>query len=190
MDTLTHTLAGMLLGECAARSLPERRSTVPLDQRRRLYLPLLTVGSNLPDADFVYSLVTGSKLDYLLHHRGHSHTVIGLLIGTWLLYAGASAWLRRSQAQLTGLDRSWLAAACLLGPVLHVAMDATNTYGVHPFWPFDARWHYGDAVFIAEPLLWVAAVPLLGLLQSSGLRLGFALLVIAALGLLFSTGLL
>src|SRR5690349_5308353 len=117
MDTLTHTLAGMLLGECAARSMPARGSTVPLERRRPLYIALLTVGSNLPDADFIYSLLTGSKLDYLLHHRGHSHTVLGLLIAAGLLHAGARAWLRRSQLQLTGFDSWSLLAACVLGPV-------------------------------------------------------------------------
>lgn len=39
-------------------------------------------------------------------------------------------------------------------------MDFTNNYGVHPFWPFSNRWFYGDAVFIAEPLLWAACAPL------------------------------
>jgi inner membrane protein len=39
-------------------------------------------------------------------------------------------------------------------------MDFTNNYGVHPFWPASNRWFYGDAVFIAEPLLWAACAPL------------------------------
>ena len=39
-------------------------------------------------------------------------------------------------------------------------MDFTNNYGVHPFWPLSNRWFYGDAVFIAEPLLWAACAPL------------------------------
>jgi inner membrane protein len=36
-----------------------------------------------------------------------------------------------------------------------VWLDSFNTYGVHPFYPFDASWFYGDAVFIFEPWLWV-----------------------------------
>jgi inner membrane protein len=189
MDTLTHTLAGMLLGECAARCVPEGRSSIPLEQRRALYIGLLAVGSNLPDADFIYSLVTGSKLDYLLHHRGYSHTVVGLIVAAMLLYAAGRAWLRRNHLQPPAVELRWLAAAALAGPVLHVSMDATNTYGVHPFWPFDARWHYGDSVFIVEPLFWAAALPLLGLLQSLALRLLMAVVTTAALALLFSAGL-
>ena len=187
MDTLTHTLAGLVLGECAARSIPTSRSTLHLEQRRGLFIALLTVGSNLPDSDFLYSLVTGSKLDYLLQHRGHSHTVFGLLAAAALLFAAGWTWLRRAHWQASRTDLAWLAAASLIGPVLHVTMDATNTYGVHPFWPFSAQWSYGDAVFIIEPLLWLAAVPVLGLVQRNGLRLALTLVIVAALALLFSS---
>ena len=30
-----------------------------------------------------------------------------------------------------------------------------TVYGIHPFAPFDARWMYGDAVFIFEPWIWL-----------------------------------
>jgi len=38
---------------------------------------------------------------------------------------------------------------------LHIAFDAFNNYGVHPFAPFEDRWFYGDAVFIIDPWLWL-----------------------------------
>ncbi len=38
--------------------------------------------------------------------------------------------------------------------VSHLALDAANSYGVHPFFPVDNRWYYGDAFFIFEPWLW------------------------------------
>jgi inner membrane protein len=190
MDTLTHTLAGLVLGECAARSTPATRTGLSLAQRRGLYITLLTLGSNLPDSDFLYSLVTGSKLDYLLHHRGHTHTVPGLLLGAALMFGLAWTWLRRARWPLQPADRTWLAAWSLLGPALHVSMDFTNTYGVHPFWPFSDRWLYGDSVFIIEPLLWAAAMPVLALVQSHWLRLLIGATVAAALLLLFSSELL
>jgi inner membrane protein len=39
--------------------------------------------------------------------------------------------------------------------VSHLVLDSWNSYGVHPFWPFDARWIYGDSIFIVEPWLWL-----------------------------------
>ena len=43
--------------------------------------------------------------------------------------------------------------ACAL--LSHIVADAWNSYGVHPFWPFDNHWYYGDAINIYEPWLWV-----------------------------------
>ena len=37
----------------------------------------------------------------------------------------------------------------------HLVLDSWNSYGVHPFYPFDMRWYYGDAMFIVEPWLWL-----------------------------------
>ena len=45
-----------------------------------------------------------------------------------------------------------LVAVNLLG---HVALDGLNWYGVHPFYPFESRWYYGDAVFVFEPFVWL-----------------------------------
>ena len=49
--------------------------------------------------------------------------------------------------------RFWALLASGLGS--HLLLDALNVYGVHPFHPLGSRWYYGDAVFIAEPWLWV-----------------------------------
>ncbi len=45
--------------------------------------------------------------------------------------------------------------------MIHLALDFSNNYGVHPFWPVSNRWFYGDAIFIVEPWFWVVAIPLL-----------------------------
>jgi inner membrane protein len=45
-----------------------------------------------------------------------------------------------------------LVAVALLS---HLVLDSWNSYGVHPFWPVDSRWYYGDAIYIFEPWLWV-----------------------------------
>jgi inner membrane protein len=48
--------------------------------------------------------------------------------------------------------RFWFAMAAALGS--HILADSWNSYGVHPFWPLDNRWLYGDSVYILEPWLW------------------------------------
>jgi inner membrane protein len=152
LDNLTHSLVGAALAQAA---LPAAAA----DPRRRLFLAVGVVAANLPDADLLYVGITPPPVGYLLHHRGHTHTVVGLVaqglfFGLLLLVVPAvRRRLAGARARLWGLIAAGLAT--------HLLLDAGNSYGVHPFHPFDSRWYYGDAVFILEPWLWVLlAVPL------------------------------
>jgi inner membrane protein len=189
MDNLTHSLLGAVVGETLARFVPTAKALLPEPTRRSLYVSLMVIGGNLPDLDSLYARITGGKLGYLLHHRGHTHTVVGAIVIALLMYGVCLLWLRwRSIASSRG-DRWWLAAIALLAPLLHIAMDATNEYGVHPFWPFDNHWMYGDAIFIVEPLFWAAAAPLVFLLQHRVARGAVSVIVLAGIALSFGTGL-
>ena len=159
MDNVTHTLIGALLGETVARTTRGDPRGLPGEVRRNLLVATAAVGSNLPDIDVLYSFI-GGKLNYLLQHRGHSHTIIGALLLAAVAFAIARWRLRRRGHAPSSGDMRWLAGVFAITPLLHIGMDATNNYGVHPFWPLDNRWFYGDAVFIAEPLLWAACAPL------------------------------
>ena len=160
MDNLTHTLAGLVAAETLLASSPQRDALA--GRTRRLLLGASVVANNLPDADFVYTRITPGKLGYLLHHRGHTHTLVfGLILGL-ATYFVFSRWLGRKPPESEALRRveRWnLLGLCLLGPLLHIALDGTNNYGVHPLWPVNTSWFYGDSVFIIEPWLWVAALP-------------------------------
>ena len=188
MDNITHTIVGTLIGEVAARVAPARRSTLPATTRRNLCVTLAAIGSNLPDTDLLYSFF-GAKLNYLLHHRGHTHTVlIALLLGVAAL-AITRWWIRRRGLQASPADYALLTTVLLFTPLLHIAMDFTNNYGVHPFWPLDNRWFYGDSVFIIEPLLWAACAPLAFIFKTHLARFAVLLLVVAAIALCFFSGL-
>jgi inner membrane protein len=67
-------------------------------------------------------------------------------------------------------------------------MDFTNNYGVHPFWPLLDRWFYGDAVFIAEPLLWAACAPLVFTFRSKLARFIVGAVLAIGIGLALFTG--
>ncbi len=123
-----------------------------------------------------------NKLVYLLQHRGYTHTVVGCVALALLLYVGAECWLRWKHLTPTRGDRLALAGMALFGTMLHLAMDALNSYGVHPFWPLQNRWFYGDSVFIVEPLYWIATAPLFFVMRSKLARLVIALALLAALG--------
>ena len=186
MDNLTHSVVGLGVGALIDRSLPPEPDPLRERLRARLLLTVCCLASNFPDLDLVLTPLLDAPLGYLLHHRGHTHTLLAalgeaaLLLGlVWLLWPGARRLLRDSpQARRGAL---YAAAAGLL---LHLGMDGLNVYGVHPFWPLDARWYYGDLVFIVEPVFWIAfGVPLASMVRTRWLRrLLQGLLVLAPIG--------
>ena len=188
MDNITHTLAGTLLGEVAWRGLRSANSNLDEPVRRGLFLAIGIIGSNLPDIDFVYPLITQNKLDYLSQHRGYTHTLLGAVFGAVLLVALVEVWCRWRRMRPSSSDRVGFAAMALGALAAHVAMDFTNNYGVHPLWPFYNGWVYGDSVFIVEPALWVAAAPLLFVMRSRIARGLIALVLIGAMVLTFASG--
>jgi inner membrane protein len=188
LDNLTHTLIGVLVGEAAARVLPQRHSALPAAQRRAVFVTTLAIGSNLPDLDLLYTAVYRSKLDYLLQHRGYTHTLIAAVLFAGIVYALCLAWLRSRKQKPSPTDRWQLAAVAMFGPMVHIGMDATNNYGVHPFWPLDNHWFYGDAIFIIEPLLIASCAPLVFVLRTLLARTLVALALAIALGLALGSG--
>jgi inner membrane protein len=187
MDNLTHTLIGALVGEAVARVIPRGQSDLPELTRRNLCVTLAAVGSNLPDSDLLYSFF-GGKVNYLLHHRGHTHTIlIALLLGAAVFWL-TRWWLRRRNLQASSADLRLLAGVLLLTPLLHIAMDFGNNYGVHPFWPLDNRWVYGDSIFIIEPLFWAACAPLAFIFRTRPARFIVWIVMVMAIGLVLFTG--
>jgi inner membrane protein len=140
-------------------------------------------GNNLPDLDFLWSGITARPFGYLLHHRGHSHTVPGALLCTLLLAGAATAFTRGRRAGWSRADHRWMFALCLAGPLAHIAMDSSNNYGTHPFWPLYHGWIYGDAVFIVEPFFWAAGIPsLLFAARSAITRMTLLVLLVIGVG--------
>jgi inner membrane protein len=187
MDNLTHTLAGVLIGESIWRFAPADPSGLAPPQRRSLLVVLSALCSNLPDADLLYTMAAANKLVYLSQHRGYTHTIAGLLAAAAMVILAGELWMRWRRLGPTRGDRNAILIAVSLSLVLHLALDYTNSYGVHPFWPVHNHWMYGDAVFIIEPLLWTCAAPLIFLLRSVVARALVAAVLAAALALSFGT---
>jgi inner membrane protein len=169
MDNITHSVVGLGIGALIDRSIPPETDTAAQRVRTRMLLTLGCLASNFPDLDLVLTRLLEKPLGYLLHHRGHTHTLLGalgemmLLLGlVWVLWPAARTLARTSRrARLAALG-----TACT-GLLLHITMDGLNVYGVHPLWPFDPSWYYGDLVFIVEPVFWIAfGMPLAAMVRS------------------------
>ena len=185
MDNVTHSLAGLLLAESTARLRARGGNTEPSARFGAVAAVSSILAANLPDSDLFYSGIGGDRLRYMLHHRGYTHTVVVAVLAAVLLWAIVALVVRwRGKAWPAKDDARWLLALFLAGTLSHLVLDWTNSYGVHPFWPFDDRWRYGDAVFIVEPWLWIVSVPALVAASTSRIaRVLLSLVLLAALGL-------
>ena len=130
MDTITHGLTGWLVARA-----------VPSDSGRREATAAVVLGSLLPDADNVTSLL-GSEM-YLRLHRGISHGFAGIAVTSLLI-----ALLLYRFGKWKDLKKLYLLA--LLGQLSHVALDLLNSYGTQIFQPFsDARVSF-DLLFVVD----------------------------------------
>ncbi|MDB5950369.1 MAG: metal-dependent hydrolase [Massilia sp.] len=180
MDNLSHSLVGLAVGELVHRSVAPEPSAERQKVRRRMLLVSCWAASNFPDLDLVFTSLLPRPLGYLLHHRGHTHTLLfalpqALLLAAliWLLWPAARRLLAAS-----GNARRGLLFAITLGFLLHLSMDFLNSYGIHPFYPLDKRWLYGDMVFILEPVFWIASgVPLALMVRRKFVKLPLLLLL-------------
>ncbi|PTL82017.1 metal-dependent hydrolase [Vitiosangium sp. GDMCC 1.1324] len=188
MDNVSHTVAGVVAAEVLL-ALRARKGGALSPELPRVAWVSSAVANNLPDLDFLYTFALGGKLGYLLHHRGHTHTLVAavpfalLMLLTLRMLPGWRRWA------LSRPDVWTLGALVVAGPFLHLALDWTNNYGIHPFWPFDNAWYYGDRIFIIEPLFWACCIPLfLFALRSRVARALWALVLVFVLGLCWSLG--
>ncbi|RJF97380.1 metal-dependent hydrolase [Noviherbaspirillum saxi] len=182
MDNLSHSVAGLAAGELLHRSLTPESDPARQSVRHRLLLLSCWLASNFPDLDLILTPLMPAPLGYLLHHRGHTHTMLyalpqALLLALlfWLLWPAARRLLTASRTARIGF-----ALSLAIGFGLHLMMDYLNSYGIHPFHPFDSRWLYGDMVFILEPVFWIAfGMPLALMVPGRALKALLAALLVA-----------
>jgi inner membrane protein len=186
VDNITHSLAGVLVAELALDLRRRMGRGEPDEKTTRAAWITSIVANNAPDLDLILTPLTGGHLGYLLHHRGHTHTLalapivamVPVLLG-WL-YA------RRAKGPF---DVPFQVALALIGCCVHMALDFGNSYGVHPFWPLNNAWFFGDTLFIIEPLLWVVmSAPLVFGSKRLWPRVAFATPPLLAVGLAIVSG--
>lgn len=157
MDNVTHTLTGLMLARSGLNRLAPQATAA------------LLLSSNLPDFDLVYYL--GGSLTYLQYHRHWTH---GLALAPLLALVNVGIlWLlsRRFQSWKSG---SWVRTylVSIVGIVVHILFDSTNSYAVRAALPFNAEWLSSNIFFVFDPyilgvlLLAVAAPALSGLVSS------------------------
>jgi inner membrane protein len=132
MDPLTHVVTGVALSQFVPA--PSRAWAAAAG----FFFAIL------PDLDYITSF--NSRLAYLKHHRGFTHSIVALFLFT-LVIAGLG--------RLLGGPR-WFRPLLLIGVVVltsHLFLDWTTSYGTQLLSPFTRAKLSLDWVFIIDPYL-------------------------------------
>jgi inner membrane protein len=151
MDNITHTLTGLAISQAG------------FNRKTRYATLAIVVGSNLPDIDSVSGF--WGSVTYLQHHRGITHSILGVLamgiaLAATIYFLGRKA---RTKPSRPPIDGRWLLLACCAATGSHLLLDFTNSYGIRPFLPFSARWYAWGIEPIIDPLLWMVLIAGLGI---------------------------
>jgi inner membrane protein len=152
MDNLAHALVGAALGRAVADRHVPRAATIGI------------VAANAPDwTELFLGWPKWTRPEFLLMHRGITHSLIGALVETvalTLIIGGAWRAVRRWRDTPVP-PWSWLAACVGVCVLSHLYMDWQGSYGWRPFLPWSSHWYYLDWVAIVDPFFWL--VPLIAL---------------------------
>jgi len=140
MDTITHTLFGLVL----YGAVDKREWTKPA---RRALLFTAVAGSQIPDIDVISGLWDTAGR-YQMWHRGLTHSVFLVPVWAAILYFLAKLfWKEHVRKGLFGLG--------LLAVFIHDTSDLFNAWGTGYFEPFSNRRVTFGTIPIASPLLWL-----------------------------------
>jgi len=143
LEPITHFLTGACLGRAG------------LNRKSALATATLTLAAEAPDIDVVGRF--GGPAFGFAHHRGFTHSFLGLIIMAAVVVAVIYGFWRLRSTEIKDPARPprWglLFLYAYLAGLTHILLDFTNNYGVRPFWPFNERWYSWDIVFIVEPMI-------------------------------------
>jgi inner membrane protein len=145
MDNLTHSFVGLVAAKAGLEKLSPGATLLCL------------IAANGPDSDIAV-LPFGDRWTYLQHHRGITHSIVGVaclaLLIPLLFYFFDLLWsrLRNSERRV---KLKGLIITSLIVSATHPLLDWTNNYGIRPFLPWSQEWFYGDLVFIVDPYMWL-----------------------------------
>lgn len=146
MDTITHGIAGALIGKAIFRGddLFAARSM----NRQRLITWALMFGAVFPDADTLRDIFSSNQLLMITWHRSLTHSL--LLLPLWALLLGWGTqqfvrWRRWDSPSLAGLF-----AIYAIGILSHILLDLVTTFGTMIWSPLQYSRPAWDLLFIVD----------------------------------------
>src|SRR5437867_5977837 len=156
MDNLAHALVGAALMRAVADRHVPRAASIGI------------LAGNAPDLSELLIGLPGTRAEYLVLHRGITHSLIGAageIVGLALLIGAGwrlARWILGRHGRAVAIPSwGWLAAGISAAILSHLYMDWQGSYGWRPFLPWSGTWYYLDWVGIVDPFFWL--VPLVAL---------------------------
>jgi membrane-bound metal-dependent hydrolase YbcI (DUF457 family) len=146
MDTITHGIAGALLGKAVFRG-EDMFAAHPMN-RGRLVTWSLVLGAIFPDSDVLRDLFSSDKLLIVTWHRSLTHSLV--LLPLWaLLFAGST----RAFARWRKWEAPTFAALCAIyavGILSHILLDLVTSFGTMIWSPLEWSRPAWDLIFIVD----------------------------------------
>jgi len=146
VDPICHTLVGASLGATG------------LEKKARYGRTTLILAANMPDIDFVLYF-WGDARSYAFR-RGITHGIPALIVLPALLALAMMVLSRITSTSRAEQEASfrWLFILSLIGTATHPVLDWLNSYGMRWLMPMVDTWFYGDTLFIADWVVWLALI--------------------------------
>ena len=146
MDTITHGIAGALIGKAVFRG-EDMFAARPMNRARILTWSLM-LGAIFPDSDVFRDMFSHDKLLIVTWHRSITHSLILLplwaLLLAWITHAFCKwrKWEAPSFAALAGIYA--------LGILSHILLDLVTTFGTMIWSPLEWSRPAWDMIFIVD----------------------------------------
>ncbi|HSC44500.1 MAG TPA: metal-dependent hydrolase [Candidatus Acidoferrum sp.] len=146
MDTITHGIAGALIG----KALCSGDSMFPVKpmSKARIITWALMLGAIFPDSDVLRDMLSKNELLMITWHRSYTHSLLLLPLFA-LALAGITQWAARkfgwdapSYAALTGIYA--------IGILSHILLDLVTTFGTMIWTPLSQARPAWDLIFIVD----------------------------------------
>jgi len=134
MDSITHIALGAITAEIMLGKKIGKKALV-----------IGAVANSFPDIDFIAALWM-NPADNVLAHRGFTHSILFMLLATWVFYWISLKWDKQNKVS----HQLWF-VFYLTQLTLHLLVDAFNAYGVGWFIPFNPIRISFHSIFVFDP---------------------------------------
>jgi len=146
MDTITHGIAGALIGKAVFRG-EEMFASHPMN-RGRIITWSLMLGAIFPDSDVIRDIFSHDRLLVITWHRSITHSLVLLPLWALLLAAITSVFAKWRKWEAPSFAA--LSAIYAVGILSHILLDLVTSFGTMIWSPLEWSRPAWDLIFIVD----------------------------------------